>query len=484
MAEYNGLIMSLTEYTETIGPIGFGNGGVAYYDYDLTRRANITIKSINCIWTGTTVTSQYFPASGYDPGQPYIAPTYGTAYGYTDWAYGSTAYGPNTRSCVSVPGVYSYTFVSSEYQYLKYDANGSNQYSGGSAGSPGGTVCSPYNGPNFGNPLQQCFIRVQARSRFSYQQQTSPGQQAIAPHYDNPAHTDYYYTTPTNVSIGSVVAATFTQGGYLNAGVNSNSYAITANKILPGSINRINSGAIGGNGSALFQLTIVYTLNTPVPIHYLSYKNASGITVLLPLCKLNDIQLYTSMLRVRGPKSALSACTSYNTTAYTDQTANSANATVNDVPLPPSANQINDAIYFGELVNFNGLFIVLGTAGSYTGTLAWEYWNGSAWTALSGVVDGTAGFKNAAGEYSVTWSYPTNWAQNAVNAVTKYWVRARVSACSVFSTQPKATQAHVSEILCADLIPITGNDHTDWSGVKICAPTPTSTEVLVWRKKV
>jgi hypothetical protein len=58
----------------------------------------------------------------------------------------------------------------------------------------------------------------------------------------------------------------------------------------------------------------------------------------------------------------------------------------------------------------------------------WEYWNGAAWGALT-VGDNTA--INApfevSGVGSVHWAHPSNWATTAINGVTAYWVRVRVT---------------------------------------------------------
>jgi hypothetical protein len=126
--------------------------------------------------------------------------------------------------------------------------------------------------------------------------------------------------------------------------------------------------------------------------------------------------------------------------AFTDDTTDANNATANDVPLMPAVEAVNDAFYFGENFStsspFNALLINIGTVG-VGGTIAWEYWNGSAWVSLT-VTDNTVGF-TASGSNYVTWTEPGDWAAVAVNAQTRYWVRARVTAAN-FTTIPLATQ--------------------------------------------
>jgi hypothetical protein len=94
----------------------------------------------------------------------------------------------------------------------------------------------------------------------------------------------------------------------------------------------------------------------------------------------------------------------------------------------------NDEAYVGMSSKFGRAKYIFSTAGVQNAavTLAWEYWNGSAWTALSSVVDGTSGL-TANG--TVTWAIPAGWATTAVNGVTQYWMRLRFTAGS-WTTNP------------------------------------------------
>lgn len=76
------------------------------------------------------------------------------------------------------------------------------------------------------------------------------------------------------------------------------------------------------------------------------------------------------------------------------------------------------------------------TAGTGGFTITWEYWDGSSWTALSGVTDNTSSF-SAAGENKVTWTIPGNWATRTDNSQGPfYYVRAAYTAGSV-TVSPK-----------------------------------------------
>ncbi len=124
---------------------------------------------------------------------------------------------------------------------------------------------------------------------------------------------------------------------------------------------------------------------------------------------------------------------------YTDDggvfSANNAANTAFDY-LPNDA-AVNDALYFGNLAgnstthlqnSWRNLKLYVGTAFAATSvTFAWEYYNGSSWTALSNVVDGTSNF-SVLGENTVTWDMPTNWVPITINGVSCWWVRCRISA--------------------------------------------------------
>jgi hypothetical protein len=121
---------------------------------------------------------------------------------------------------------------------------------------------------------------------------------------------------------------------------------------------------------------------------------------------------------------------------FTSETVACQNATANGMHFLPAAPAVNDAVYFGSGSQFDKLIVIIGTAGDWTGTIAWEYYTGSAWTALSGLSDGTSAFEAAAGSHDVTFTVPTNWAITSINNLNAYWVRARVATYSAIVTRP------------------------------------------------
>jgi hypothetical protein len=129
---------------------------------------------------------------------------------------------------------------------------------------------------------------------------------------------------------------------------------------------------------------------------------------------------------------------------YVDETAALADATADDVEVLPATPAVDDAVYFGHATGkFDELQLNITTQGDGDWTIAWEYWDGSAWTALSGVTDGTTAFEATTGFKAVTFTIPSDWAQNTVDSVLGYWIRARVSAYTSVVTAPQLGQGYV-----------------------------------------
>jgi hypothetical protein len=94
-----------------------------------------------------------------------------------------------------------------------------------------------------------------------------------------------------------------------------------------------------------------------------------------------------------------------------------------DVTFPAAGT--TDAVYFGGTERFQAVIIDVSTAGT-VGTLAWEYYDGSGW-----VTTGVTGSNLTATGWVLITLNPVAVAamsQVAVNSVTCYWLRARVSA--------------------------------------------------------
>ena len=126
--------------------------------------------------------------------------------------------------------------------------------------------------------------------------------------------------------------------------------------------------------------------------------------------------------------------------AYTDETTASNNVTANDMTLLSSTPATNAAYYYMASTPFTSLGINIGTAGVGVWTLSWQYFNGTTWTALADVVDGTSAYMAAAGLHTVTFTLPTDWATTTVSTYTGYFVRSLVTYTSKV-TAPLGTQS-------------------------------------------
>lgn len=137
---------------------------------------------------------------------------------------------------------------------------------------------------------------------------------------------------------------------------------------------------------------------------------------------------------------------------FTDFTSESEDTT-NTVDLLPSTPVTNDAFYFGQLLVFDRITLnITQILSSGTVTLAWEYWNGSAWTALTALTASQGATANthlaltATGVQIEAFDLPTDWAAVAVDGGTSmFFVRMRVTAASSPVTQLQATRVFAGQ---------------------------------------
>jgi len=125
----------------------------------------------------------------------------------------------------------------------------------------------------------------------------------------------------------------------------------------------------------------------------------------------------------------------------TDETVQANNDTANDMTLLPPVPAVNDAYYFGRPSLWDWIELRMGTAGNGIWDIAWEYWNGTVWSFLDDVSDGTSGFR-VSGTRLVSFTRPGDWTQATIGGIANlYWVRARVAAYTSVVTQPKGNRA-------------------------------------------
>lgn len=144
--------------------------------------------------------------------------------------------------------------------------------------------------------------------------------------------------------------------------------------------------------------------------------------------------------------------------SFVDETADAAEATANDVEIPDPFDT-DDALYVGYTSKFFAVKIDMGTQGAgdaVSAELAYEYWDGSAWTALTEVIDDSAGFTAGTDTYVLSFLPPADWAATAVDSGTSmFFVRVRATANDVYNTtQPKITQLWVKPVDAGQGVPI------------------------------
>jgi hypothetical protein len=147
-------------------------------------------------------------------------------------------------------------------------------------------------------------------------------------------------------------------------------------------------------------------------------------------------------LALRGD--AISAAIAADAAVFTDETTEANEDTGDDMTLFPATPAEDDAYYFGFSVPLGHMILNITTAGAGTYTLTWEYWNGSAWSALTVGEDETGSFKNA-GLGNINFTIPADWAANTVNSQGPfYFIRAVIDAGTT-TTVPLAGQVWVGQ---------------------------------------
>lgn len=126
-------------------------------------------------------------------------------------------------------------------------------------------------------------------------------------------------------------------------------------------------------------------------------------------------------------KTQVNGALTYNGTSYVDVTA--------QIYSGSSNTTVADRLYLGYSEPFDRATFTMNTNGSKT--VAWAYWNGSAWSALTLASDTTSGL-TANG--TIIFNTPSDWAIKSLNSGShsKYWVQATISGAG---TTPIITTA-------------------------------------------
>lgn len=123
--------------------------------------------------------------------------------------------------------------------------------------------------------------------------------------------------------------------------------------------------------------------------------------------------------------------------------------------LFPDTELENDAAYFGAASPFGAIYTdVAATVATYgADSITWEYYNGSAWVALTildDYTDSTAqdGLRPFQRDGYTVFSAPSDWASTTVDSQVAYWIRARCNA-TVNITQIPLLDSHEHYIITA-----------------------------------
>lgn len=125
---------------------------------------------------------------------------------------------------------------------------------------------------------------------------------------------------------------------------------------------------------------------------------------------------------------------------FVDETADLASATATDVTVWPASEAVGDQFAIGFPQRFRQLRLDVGTAG-VGGTMAVKFWNGSAWTAVSGLVDSTTGL-TVASVNNISWTMPTTWEPRTLStSASLFYVVLEVA--TLYSTNPVLDEGHI-----------------------------------------
>jgi len=108
----------------------------------------------------------------------------------------------------------------------------------------------------------------------------------------------------------------------------------------------------------------------------------------------------------------------------------------------PAVPALNDIVYFGATIPWHHLVLNIGSVGSFVFTVTWEWWNGSAWVSTAGGIQtNTLTFTTSSltGANLIVIDTPVGWTFNTVNGVPEYWIRARISAFTSWTSSPTQT---------------------------------------------
>lgn len=130
-----------------------------------------------------------------------------------------------------------------------------------------------------------------------------------------------------------------------------------------------------------------------------------------------------------------------------DDTEDAQNSDADDVSITTTTN--NDGIIVSATEKFDLVNIVVSTAAVGSPVYAYQYWNGTAWTAFAPIVEPAL---DATGETALVFARPANWAKggDTDEGVETDQYAIRIIATTAPSTAPLATS--VNPVVLLDLV--------------------------------
>jgi hypothetical protein len=160
--------------------------------------------------------------------------------------------------------------------------------------------------------------------------------------------------------------------------------------------------------------------------------------------------------------------------AQTDETAAANSAGAGDMHLGPALAVKDDAYIFSYRMPFSALRLTISQIAKDC-TIAWEYYNGSAWGSIVGLVDGSTGL-TVLGASSITFTPPADWAKNTLTAGEKFYsIRARFTVVGAGYQQPLGSRAYIntSEAMGpVDAVRIVLMDSSEKVRIPVLGPMP------------
>lgn len=223
-------------------------------------------------------------------------------------------------------------------------------------------------------------------------------------------------------SVRNGTSATTTVNNSVNVSLTGVTYGTPVKFIANETVGTITAGDVLSEGFADSTGTYAFTQN------YEAAFNPSGLDVRV-VARNQGVAVKCWQEDASGP-------------SFIDETADASSNATGDVALFPNPVGANDAFYIGHDEQFGGFKIDISTAGVGTYTTATEYWNGTAWSALTVTRADNADLKSTGTDDIFKWNIPSDWATTSVNSVSLYYIRIRYVS-GTMTTNPVASKLSV-----------------------------------------